>query len=172
LRNSASDKDMVVDSTAFYAGLPFSSGLRCFTTPLVYEEIKHIKKSYHVLEALIDSGKLNIMLPMSASIRIIIQVAKQTGDLYKLSKADLSILALAYDLKRVLISDDYKIANVAARLDIEINTLSAKGISSIRRWVAYCSACGTAHHTGNFECKCCGNKLQYRYKKAQKFANI
>ena len=53
----------VLDATSFYAGIPFSSQETSFTTPLIFEEIKHIKKEQDVINALIESNRLKIIEP-------------------------------------------------------------------------------------------------------------
>ena len=85
------------------------SGLRCFTSTLVYDEIRHIKKSHSALDVLIESGNLVIMQPEVVSIATVKTAAKTSGDFTMLSEADISILALAYELKRMLITNDYRI---------------------------------------------------------------
>lgn len=144
------------------------SGLRWFTSTLVYEEVRHIKKSYSALDALIDAGNLIILQPEYVSIATVKKAAKATGDLTKLSEADISILALAYQLKRTLITDDYKIANVASSLHVVIKTISVSGITSIRQWIAICPACKKSYPPETTECKNCGNRLRYRYKIKQR----
>lgn len=152
-----------MDASAFYAGIPFSSGLRWITSSLVFNEIKHIKRSYKVLDALIDSGNLVILQPDDSSITTVENAAKHSGDIAKLSKADISILALAYQLKRILITDDYRIANVSQSLDIVVKTIGNQGIKRIRRSIAICPACKITFSPQTTECLNCGNKLKYRY---------
>jgi UPF0271 protein len=140
------------------------SGLRCFTSTLVYDEIRHIKKSLSALDVLIDSGNLVILEPEVVSIATVITAAKISGDFTMLSEADISILALAYELKRILITNDYRIANVAASLQVVVKTIAINGIKSIRQWIAICPACEKLYPPGLTECKNCGNRLKYKYK--------
>ena len=46
----------VLDSSAFYAGIPFGSNQPSYTTSLVYDEIKHIKKNHDAIDILIEIG--------------------------------------------------------------------------------------------------------------------
>ena len=69
----------VLDATSFYAGVPFSSQEQSFTTPLVFEEIKHIKKNHDAVQTLIDLGRLHIIEPEKKFIDIILEKANQTG---------------------------------------------------------------------------------------------
>lgn len=156
--------EFVLDASAFYAGTPFLSSSKCYTTNLVLEEVIHIKKSYSALEFLIDAGKLKVIDPDEQFLKKITEVARKTGDFSKLSSADLSILSLALQLKITLISDDYAIENIATLLRIPIKTMAAKGITKVRKWVTFCNTCGKAYSPDIRECTLCGNKLRRRFK--------
>jgi len=161
-RNSAFN--CALDAGAFYAGIPFlSSGSYC-TTPAVFDEVKHIKKSHGAIEALLDAGSLQVIEPDKGRIEKAKAAAKRTGDYSKLSHADFSIVALALQLKIALMTDDYAVANVATTLKIPVQSSSSKGIKETRRWIAYCSACGKAFGPNAKECPLCGNKLRRKYK--------
>lgn len=153
-----------LDASAFYAGIPFlSSGSYC-TTQAIFEEVRHIKKSHGAIEALIDSGSLQLIDPGIGSIEKAKAAAKKTGDYQKLSQADFTILALGLQLQITLLTDDYAVANVAAALKISVESSSSKGIRETRKWIAYCSACGKAFGPTAKECPLCGNKLRRKYK--------
>jgi UPF0271 protein len=158
-------KEFVLDANAFYAGFPFLSYLRCYTTNLVFSEVKHIKRSYSALEALIDAGNLKVMDPKEQFLKKVIAVAKTTGDALKLSSSDLSILALAFQLKITLISDDYAVENIGTILKIPIKSIGTKGITEVRKWISFCNECGKAYNPNLSECMICGNKLSRRFKK-------
>ena len=152
----------MLDASAFYAGTAFLSGRRCATSSAVFEEVRHIKSA--ALNALMDAGNLSILDPGKEDVDAIIAAAKKTGDISKLSQADLSILALAKQEKTTLVSDDYAVANVAATIGIKVEMSSGKGIKQKRMWISYCSACGKVYGPGAKECALCGNKLKRRYK--------
>ncbi|HET7148416.1 MAG TPA: hypothetical protein VFI73_07955 [Candidatus Nitrosopolaris sp.] len=156
--------EFVLDASAFYAGIPFQSSKKCFTTSAVYDEVKHIKRSYSPLEALIDAGNLIIMEPEKTSLNKVIGTAKQTGDRRKLSEADISIIALALQQRKTLISDDYAVGNVATFLKIPVKTLAFNGISELRTWVSYCRACGRSYDSYVCLCRICGSRLRQRFK--------
>jgi UPF0271 protein len=164
LDSQNSSSRLALDAGAFYAGIPFlSSGSYC-TTQAVFDEIKHIKQSHGAIEALLDTGSLQVIDPDKDSIEKTRAAAKKTGDYQKLSKADLSIIALALQLKTTLLTDDYAVANVAAALKIPVQSSSSKGIKETRKWIAYCSACGRAFGPDAKECPLCGNRLRRKYK--------
>lgn len=156
--------ELALDASAFYAGTTFLSGQKCMTTSAVFEEVKHIKKSHAALDALIDAGNLAILDPDKKSIDRIVAAAKKTGDISKLSDADVSILALALEHDATLVSDDYAVANVASSLRVKVASSSGKGIKETRKYIAYCSACGKAFSSTQKECPICGSQLKRRYR--------
>lgn len=156
--------DHILDASAFYAGTAFLSGRKCATTSAVYEEVSHIKSSHAALEALMDAGNLSIVDPDGENIDAIVAAAKKTGDYAKLSKADVSILALARQMGATLVSDDYAVANVAATVGIAVEMSSGKGIKNVRRYITYCSACSKAFGPNAKECAQCGNALKRKFK--------
>lgn len=155
-----------LDAGAFYAGIPFLSSGKYCSTPAVFDEVEHIKKSHGAIEALLDAGSLEIIDPDKDSIEKVKVAAKKTGDYWKLSEADFSIIALALQLQTKLLTDDYAVANVAAALKILVESSLSKGIKETRKWIAYCSACGKVFGPEAKECPLCGNKLRRKYKAA------
>ncbi|MGI0040084.1 MAG: NOB1 family endonuclease, partial [Nitrososphaera sp.] len=139
-------------------------GRKCATTSAVFEEVGHIKSPYAALEALLDAGNLSIVDPDRENIDAVVAAAKKTGDYGKLSKADVSILALARQMGATLVSDDYAVANVAATVGIAVEMSSGKGIKNVRRYVTYCSACSKAFGPNAKECPLCGNALKRKFK--------
>ena len=164
---SLASNEFVLDASAFYSGIPFLSGSKCYTTALVFTEIKHIKKSYSALEALIDAGNLEVVNPLRLFLKIVMDIAKKTGDFHKLSSADVSILALALQLKKTLISGDYAVQNIATVLDVPVKSVGTKGITKIRKWVSVCRTCGKGYEANIIECTLCGNKLTRRFKESK-----
>ena len=161
---SKEEEKLALDASAFYAGIVFLSGAtRCVTTSAVFDEIKHVKAA--ALDALVHAGNLQVLDPGRKSIDAVSAAAKKTGDVAKLSAADVSILALALERKAMLASDDYAVANVAATLGVRVVASSGKGIRETRRYIAYCSASGRAFSPEKQECPLCGNRLKRRYKK-------
>ena len=161
--SSWDSSDFVLDASAFYAGIPFQSSKKCITTNAVYEEVRHIRKSYSPLEALIDAGNLIIIEPELTSFNKVMACAKKTGDYTKLSRADISIIALALQFGKTLISDDFAVGNVATFLKIPVITLASKGISKLRAWVYFCKSCGKVYKSGSSVCKICGSTLRRRF---------
>ena len=148
----------VLDATAFYAGIPFASNDSFMTTSIVYEEIQHIKTKQGALEMLQQTNRLQIRDPNKESINIVKNTADKTGDSTTISKQDISIIALALENKIELITDDFAVTNVAKQLKIQTLSLMTQGISTVGKWISYCSICGK-EFSKEKECPICGNKL-------------
>jgi endoribonuclease Nob1 len=149
----------VLDATSFYAGIPFSSQEQSFTTPLVFEEIKHIKKSHDAVQILIDLDRLRIIEPEQENTNFVLEKAKNTGDLSELSKEDVSVLALCVQLKGELVTDDYTVSNVAKHLNLKVIPIMTKGISKILDSAYICPACNKIYEKIS-NCPICGSKLK------------
>ncbi len=154
----------ILDASAFYAGIPFGSSYDYYTTSLVYDEIKHIKKNQEVLETLLETNRLKIREPDEESIKIAIKSSKNTGDYQQLSKQDLSIIALCLDLKGQIITDDFAISNVAKNIGLKISPVMTSGIKDVGTWVHYCPGCRSNHKNGR-ECPMCGTPLKRKLLK-------
>jgi len=149
----------ILDATSFYAGVPFSSQEQGFTTPLIFEEIKHIKKSHDAVQALIDLGRLKIVEPEEKYIKFILDESKNTGDLSELSKEDMSVLALCVQLNGELVTDDFTVSNVARHLNLKVIPIMTKGISKVLDSVYWCPACNKDFKKMS-DCPICGSKLR------------
>ena len=154
----------ILDASAFYAGVPFRTSDECYTTTLVYDEIKHIKKNHDVLGTLLETNRLKIREPDKESTNKAIQNAKDTGDYPQLSKQDISIIALCIENKGEIISDDFAIANVAKNLGLKISPIMTKGIKDVGKWIHYCPGCRTNHPNG-IECPICATPLKRKLLK-------
>ena len=156
----------ILDASAFYAGVPFRSSEDCYTTSLVYEEIKHIKKNHDALGTLLETNRLKIREPDSKATETAIKASKETGDFPQLSKQDISIIALCIEMKGQIISDDFAISNVAKNLGLEILPIMTKGIKDVGKWIHYCPGCRTNHSSGT-ECPACGTVLKRKLLKEE-----
>ncbi len=154
----------ILDASAFYAGVPFRSSDDCYTTSLVYDEIKHIKKNHDALGTLLETNRLKIREPNSESTKSAIKASKDTGDFPQLSKQDMSVIALCIETKGEIITDDFAISNVAKNLELKIAPIMTKGIKDVGKWVHYCPGCKTNHSSGS-ECPACGTPLKRKLLK-------
>ena len=89
---------IVLDSTAFYAGLPFSSAILCYTSPQILGEVSKGRGLGIKVSALMESGRLRIVDADKESFNKVLEAAKKSADT-RLSNADISLLALAIFLQ-------------------------------------------------------------------------
>jgi len=149
----------VLDSSAFYAGIPFSSNEPSYITSLIYNEIEHIKKDHDVVRILIETKRLTICDPEHRFVIIANDAAKKSGDFPNLSDEDISSIALSLQLKGELVTDDFAISNVAKNLNINVIPVMTNGIKNVIIWKYYCPGCKT-NFSKVSECPRCGNKLK------------
>jgi UPF0271 protein len=158
----------ILDSSAFYAGFYRSLFSKFYTTTSILQEIKHLLKSSITLDLLISSGALVVQDPTKESVDKIIYTANLLGDIKKLSKADISIISLAYQLNRILVSGDYSILNVSNFLKIKTISLGNDGIVTLRKWKNFCKTCKKQYPPTIKECEICGNATKRNYKNYKK----
>ena len=131
----------VLDSSAFYAGIPFSSNEPSYITPLVYNEIEHIKKDHDAIQILIETKRLTINEPEDQFVNAANNAAKKSGDFSNLSDEDMSTIALSLQLKAELVTDDFAVSNVAKNLNIKVIPVMTTGIKHVITWKYYCPGC-------------------------------
>ena len=149
----------IIDASAFYAGIPFRSSNEFYTTSLIFDEIKHIKKNHGAIDIVLATNRLKIQDPSSEFIDIAIEESKKTGDFNQLSKQDVSLIALCLQRKGELITDDFAISNLAKNLDIKVSPLMTSGIKDVGIWIFYCPGCRKNFDSGS-ECPSCGSILK------------
>jgi endoribonuclease Nob1 len=156
-----SDPAYVLDSTAFYAGIPYQGSGRYFTTYMVLEEVKH----QSVGSSLIHT-RVQVTEPSPESVGRVKSTASKSGDLSGLSQTDISLLALSLDLMQreaavSLVSDDFAVRNVADLLRIPLSDTSLKGGEwRAITWKLYCKGCGKQYTNPKLvECPVCGTRL-------------
>ncbi|NJE77007.1 type II toxin-antitoxin system VapC family toxin [Thermococcus sp. ES12] len=149
-------KVQVIDAAVFIQGFDVEG----VTSPGVVREVKD-PESRLFLEGLISAGKVKVLVPSKESIEAVKEAARGTGELGELSEADIEILALAYELKGVLFTDDYNLQNIAKTLGIEFKTLK-RGIKRVIRWNYVCIGCGKRFSEMPLEgvCPDCGSPVR------------
>jgi endoribonuclease Nob1 len=157
----SSEPVYVLDSTAFYAGIPYQGSGRYYTTYLVLEEVKH----HNVGSQLIHS-RVQVTEPSPESLGKVKATATKTGDIGALSQTDLSLLALGLDLMNgeggaSLVSDDFAVRNVAEVLSIPLAPTTMKGGEWKNiTWKIYCRGCGKTYTNPKLTvCPVCGTQL-------------
>jgi UPF0271 protein len=146
---------VVLDTSAIIYLQDFRKFEEIFIPSLVVEEVKD-RLSTMKLEAL----NAKTLEPNKKFLEEVKSVAKKTGDLEKLSRTDIQVLALAKELKATIISDDYNIQNVAKKLNIQFFPVFSKGIKEMFFWKKFCPACKRYFKKNLKECPICGTKLK------------
>jgi len=154
----------ILDASAFYVGIPFRSQIECYTTPQVYDEIKHIKKNHDALGILIETKRLKIIDPETKYKDLVVKMAKATGDFRNLSKEDISSISLCLQLNGEILTDDFAISNVSESLGLKTIPLMTEGIKDKGNWVYYCPGCHK-NFSESTECPICGNFLRKKLLK-------
>ncbi|RJS88569.1 ribonuclease VapC [Candidatus Bathyarchaeota archaeon] len=158
---------LVLDTSALIAGYePIRGRGEHYTVPEVLEELRDSMARLRLQTAL-ETGKLKISKPDERFREEAMRVAEETGDLTALSPADLSLLALALQLRETkgevtLLTEDYSVQNVAHRLGIEYVSLATMGISRGILWVTYCPGCRRTYEepVPGGVCPICGTRLR------------
>jgi|TARA_B100001750_G_C15491068_1_gene591295 UPF0271 protein len=167
---------IILDTTAFYAGIPFQSSEQFVTTDLVYQEVYRIPTLNKKIEPLIDTKRIIITNPEKEYFTRTKQNAMKTEGMKTPSNADLSIIALALQQKEngknvIIITDDYAVQNIATNMNIDIKTAMYREIKNSGRWLVYCPGCGNnitkemksvETNLKNTNCDTCGTKLRQK----------
>jgi len=93
------------------------------TVPEVMGELKDFE-SRELANARVSEGLLKIVSPSDESIAAVKPAASP-----KLSQTDLAVLALAFELKEEIITDDYALQASAKRLGLKFRPVIFKGIT-------------------------------------------
>ena len=123
----------------------------------------------------VENGKLKVKTPSEEFLNKAKTSAITVGDSFFLSETDIQLLALALELKAAgynpqIVSDDYSIQNVAAKMGIEFTALATFGIRRLLEWVRYCPACHREYAAdyGSTTCTVCGTELKRKPRKTPK----
>jgi len=114
----------------------------------------------------ISSDKISVINPMPTSLRVIKEKARKLGISCELSETDLSVVALAWELREqgydiIVLTEDYSIQNLCKALNLEIMAISRGEIQYILRTLKKCLVCDAIYDSQLSECPHCGST---RYK--------
>ncbi|MEM2929525.1 MAG: hypothetical protein QW797_01470 [Thermoproteota archaeon] len=157
----------VLDSTAIIQGVdPTSLKRESFAIRELLDEIGEIGKRWMRIKTAMMLGKLVIRDPSIGGMEKVEQVAKEYGVYDRLSKPDIKILALGYELCSEedydieIITDDYDIQNTAAILNLKYISVGMKKIRKTYLYVKYCPACRRKYPGyAGIICPVCGYRL-------------
>jgi len=155
---------LVLDAPAFYAGVALQGTRTLYTTPEVLREVGHQARGD--LHAVLASQRIVTQAPTAAALARTRQEAMRRGELGTLSGADLSVIALALDLRDagatpVVLSDDYGVQNLSGALALDWRPLLTRGIRRVWAWTIYCPGCGKGFRSLRHRvCDVCGTPLR------------
>jgi UPF0271 protein len=143
------------------------------TTQGILDELRN-RPSRERAERLVLIGRMRVADPDPDSVRTVNLAASKLGDLQVLSDNDVSLLAIALNIRSAektvsVVSSDLSVLNTATALGFGIIDLTTKMRRQIT-WVLRCPACGHNEQQGSRESECpvCGTKLTRRHKKSKR----
>jgi len=121
------------------------------TIPEIIDEIRDegSKLYLELINLKIESAKKEF-------IEKVVITAKKTGDIDRLSDADIKLIAKALEVNGTLVTDDYSIQNVARKLGIKYENVMQKGIEKEFKWIRVCRGCRKI--TDRKICEVCGSE--------------
>lgn len=161
---------VILDATAFYADVPFTSQDSFYSTDSVIKEVSHKKSRETYIEGLVQAGRLKIFSPSKQYLVKVKEVAQESGDISTLSSTDISVVALSLEFKSdgknvTIISDDYAVQNLADILGLKAVSVMSRGIKKTVKWIQYCSGCGKVYNKKNMrECIVCGSSIKRKFQ--------
>ncbi len=160
----ASCRVYVLDTTAILAVQLEPGPAELLTVQEVVDEVVYGGLAPQRLATAIAKNIVKIKKPSKQSIEKVFEAARRTGDLPKLSKADINLLAAAMDMlsegfKVVVLSDDYNLQNTALKLGLEVSGIARQPIRTLREWVQRCLICGKVFEQYFDSCPVCGGEV-------------
>lgn len=146
---------VVLDTSALIYLHDFYHFEKIVSVPEVVEEVKD-----RVSKFKLASMKLKLLEPKKNSIDKIKRTAEKTGDIEKLSKTDIKVLATALETGYTIISDDFNIQNVAEKLKLKYISTFSPRIKELIVWKKYCKECKKIFFVKRTFCPMCGSKLK------------
>ncbi len=155
---------IVIDTSSILAGFQFDGTSTYYISPLAADEIRRGKKKEQ-LDELIERGVLLVHAPSLELMDKVTVGAQESGDINRLSRADIEILALAIEISAVVVSDDYSIQNLAKRLNIPFKAFGKPPIREEFEWTYRCRGCGKFYKEPQKDCPICGSEVAMKRKR-------
>ena len=103
-----------------------------------HEELLRVDEQRSML---MESASLEWQVPTKNALQKARVLASETGDLPRLSEVDLDVLALAIDQTLPLVTDDYRMKNVARQAGLQVEGVLTKGGKKQWKWILRCIGC-------------------------------
>ncbi|MEM4281749.1 MAG: NOB1 family endonuclease [Candidatus Caldarchaeum sp.] len=161
----------VLDTTAILTAQLEPGPAELVTVQEVVDEVVYGGLAPQRLATALSKNVIRIRKPSKQSVEKVSGAALTTGDLPKLSKADINLLAAACDelaegSRVVVLSDDYSLQNTALKLGLEVAGVARMPVRAFRLWSARCSVCGKVFEKPVKTCPVCGGEVVRRQKAA------
>lgn len=162
-RSGSSGVVYVLDASAIFVGIESAAyGVELVTTPGVVEEVLD-PSSRGRLSTALRLGRVRVVDPGREWVSRAREAAKAVGEVHRLSRADLEVVALAMALARgrrvVVLTDDYGIQNVLKSLGLEFRPVKTRGIRRVVKRVVKCPRCGAVLRGDEEVCPVCGYRF-------------
>jgi UPF0271 protein len=144
----------VLDTSAFIH--EYHTDDQTASIPLVQEELEG--EHAFRFDAMEGAG-MHIHIPADGTVEKIRRAAGDTGDGGELSDTDIRLLAAAFELDAVLVTDDYAMQNVADHIGVRVEVIARDGIEEQRNWRFQCQGCGREFDDDHDRCPICGSDL-------------
>jgi UPF0271 protein len=161
----------LIDTSAILSGKPLVfPDAKMVTTPAIADELSPGGRDYRNFQLIKEKGLL-LMQATTKTESTITKIAIALGENTRLSSADITLLALAEELKQqpnheiLLITDDYSIQNLAKHLNIPYSSITQRGIIKKFKWSSRCRGCGKQFPQIIPICPICGKQTQFSPRK-------
>jgi UPF0271 protein len=159
----------ILDASAIISGVQMDDANEYYITAEALNEIRE-KNARLKSELAIIEGILKTVNPEERSVQQVKKKVEFLGEEEALSDADISILALAFELKNkgeevLLSTDDFGIQNVAKALSINYTSIAERGIKKVLAWNYVCTGCGQRYGKNVLLCEICGRNVKRRVKR-------
>lgn len=161
----AGRKVFVLDTTALLSAQFEPGPAELVTVQEAVDEVMYGGLAPQRVSTALSTQAVKLKKPSPQAIKQVEEAARKTGDLPKLSKTDLALLALAYEervggAEVVVVTDDYSLQNTALRLGLGIWGVGRETVREIREWVYRCLVCGKVYTRPVNRCRDCGGEVE------------
>ncbi|MEM0440790.1 MAG: NOB1 family endonuclease [Candidatus Caldarchaeum sp.] len=159
-----SRKVYVLDTTAIISAQFEPGPVEIVTVQEVVDEVLYGGLAPQRISTALSTQAVKLKKPSQEAVEKVRSVARETGDLPKLSKTDLAVLAVAVDEMDkgrdvYVLTDDYGLQNTALKLGLKVAGVRLGVVREIREWVFRCSVCGKIYKTPVSRCVDCGGEV-------------